>query len=59
MAKKLSPEELVEFKELLIGKLYPGGRSRTAINRKSFITEQEFFAKLKQVQTQYQRRKSE
>ena len=54
MAKKLDPEELVAFKELLMANSIQVDAIAQLLIEKGFFTKEEFFAKLKQVQSQYQ-----
>jgi hypothetical protein len=54
MATKLDPKELVSFKELLMANSIQIDAAVQLLIEKGFFTEQEFYAKLKQVQAQYQ-----
>ena len=54
MAEKLDSKELVTFKELLIANSIQVDTLTQLLVEKGIITEQEFFSKLKQVQSQYQ-----
>ena len=54
MAEKLDPEELVAFKELLMANSIQVDAIAQLLIEKGIITKEEFFAKLKQVQSQYQ-----
>jgi beta-N-acetylglucosaminidase len=53
MAEKLDPEELVSFKELLMANSIQVDAVAQLLIEKSIITKEEFFAKLKQVQSEY------
>ena len=57
MAEKLDPKELVTFKELLIANAIQVDALTQLLVEKGIITEQEFFSKLKQIQTEYKKRK--
>ena len=54
MAEKLNPDELVNFKELLMANSIQIDAIAQLLIEKDFFTKEEFFAKLKQVQSQYQ-----
>jgi len=54
MAEELDPKELVTFKELLTANSIQVDALTQLLVEKGIITEQEFFSKLKQVQSQYQ-----
>ena len=54
MAEKLDPKELVNFKELLMANSIQVDAIAQLLIEKGFFTKEEFFAKLKQVQSQYQ-----
>ena len=54
MAEELDSKELVTFKELLITNSIQVDALTQLLVEKGIITEQEFFSKLKQVQSQYQ-----
>ena len=54
MAEKLDPSELVSFKELLMANSIQLDAIAQLLIEKGFFTKEEFFAKLKQVQSQYQ-----
>jgi len=54
MAEKLDPKELVTFKELLTANAIQVDALTQLLVEKGIIKEQEFFSKLKQVQSQYQ-----
>lgn len=58
MATQLDPNELVTFKELLLSNSIQIDAAVQLLIDKGLITEQEFFAKLKQVQTQYQAKRN-
>ena len=57
MAKKLDPAELVTFKELLMANAIQIDALCQLLIEKGLITQQEFFTKLKQVQTDYQNKR--
>ena len=59
MAERIDPDELVEFKELLMANSIQVDALCQLLIEKGIITEQEFFAKLKQVQSEYQKQKSQ
>ena len=50
MAEQLDPEELVSFRELLIANSIQIDAMAMLLVEKGVITNEEFFAKLKQVQ---------
>ena len=54
MAEELDSKELVTFKELLIANSIQVDTLTQLLVEKGIFTEQEFFSKLKQVQSQYQ-----
>jgi hypothetical protein len=54
VAQKLDDKELVTFKELLMANSIQVDALAQLFIEKSFITKEEFFAKLKQVQAEYQ-----
>ena len=54
MAKKLDEKELVSFKELLMANSIQVDAAVQLMIEKGFFTKDEFFAKLKAVQTEYQ-----
>ena len=54
MAEKLDEKELVSFKELLIANSIQVDALSQLLIERGFITEQEFFVKLKQVQQDYE-----
>ena len=54
MAEKLDPKELITFKELLIANSIQVDTLSQLLLEKGIITHQDFLAKLKQVQAQYQ-----
>ena len=58
MAEKLDPQELVSFKELLMAISIQIDALTQLLIEEGLITEQKFYAKLKQVQSDYQKRKS-
>jgi len=55
MAEKLDQNELVTFKELLMANTYQTDALLQLLIEKGIITEQEFYLKLKEVQSQYQK----
>ncbi len=55
MAEKLDPNELVDFKELLIANSIQVDALTQLLIEKGLFTKEEFFAKLKQVQMEYQK----
>ena len=54
MAQKLDNRELVSFKELLMANSIQVDALAQLFIEKGFITKEEFFNKLKQVQAEYQ-----
>ena len=57
MAKKLDPADLVSFKELLMANAIQIDALCQLLIEKGLITQQEFFTKLKQVQSDYQNKR--
>ena len=57
MAENLDPPELVSFKEPLITKSIPLDALSQLLIEKGIFTSDEFYARLKQVQTEYMSRK--
>ena len=55
MAHKLDDNELVYFKELLLANSIQVDTAVQLLIEKGFFSEQEFFAKFKQVQASYQK----
>ena len=55
MAEQLDPNELVSFRELLISNTIQLDTVTRLLIEKGIITEEEFFAKLKQAQSEYQK----
>lgn len=55
MTKKLTVKEMVTVSELLLSNSIQVGALSQLLVEKGFITEQDFFAKLKTVQAEYQR----
>ncbi len=55
MAEKLDSKELVSFKELLMANSIQVDAVAQLLIEKGIITTEEFFAKLKQVQSEYQK----
>ncbi len=58
MGKPLPKEDLVSFKELLMANSIQVDALTQLLIEEGLISEQRFFQKLKQVQEQYQKRKS-
>ena len=56
MAEQLDPDELVSFRELLIANSIQIDAMAMLLVEKGVITNEEFFAKLKQVQMEYKRK---
>jgi len=56
MAKKLDPEEVVTFKELLIAGMIENQAIIQLLIEKGIITKEEYFSKLKEVKRQYDER---
>ena len=54
MAEKLNEKELVTFKELLMANSIQVDALAQLLIEKGIFTEQEFFARLKQVQMEYE-----
>ncbi len=55
MAEKLDSKELVSFKELLMANSIQVDAVAQLLIEKGIITKAEFFTKLKQVQSEYQK----
>ncbi len=55
MARKLDDSELVSFKELLMANSIQVDAAIQLLIEKGFFTQDEFFTKFKQVQSQYQK----
>ena len=55
MTEQLDPNELVSFRELLISNTIQLDTVTRLLIKKGIITEEEIFAKLKQVQSEYQK----
>ncbi len=53
MAEKLDPKEIVSFKELLMANSIQVDAVAPLLIEKGIITKEEFFAKLKEVKSQY------
>ena len=53
MAEKLDPKELVRFQELLMANSIIVDSLTQLLMEKGIITNEEFFAKMKQVQAEY------
>ena len=58
MAGKLDERELVSFKEMLMANSIQVDALSQLLIEKGIITEQEFFAKLKMVQMEYESKKA-
>ena len=58
MAEKLDSQELVSFKELLMANSIQVDALTQLLIQEGLITEHKFIAKLKQVQSDYQKRQS-
>ncbi|MFC1535191.1 hypothetical protein ACFL7M_17720 [Thermodesulfobacteriota bacterium] len=58
MAEKLDDKELVSFKELLMANSIQVDTLSQLLIEKGIISEEEFFSKLKQVQAEYQKKRS-
>ena len=56
MAEKMSDKEMVSLQELLMSQMIQLDAVTQLLIEKGIITEQEFVAKLKQVQGDYQKR---
>jgi hypothetical protein len=56
MAQKLDDSEIVSFKELLMANSIQVDAAIQLMIRKGFITKEEFFEMLKEVQAEYQSR---
>ena len=56
MAQKLDDSEIVSFKELLMANSIQVDALAQLMIRKGFITKEEFFEMLKEVQAEYQSR---
>jgi hypothetical protein len=56
MAQKLDDSEIVSFKELLMANSIQVDALAQLMIRKGFITKEEFFDMLKEVQVEYQSR---
>jgi hypothetical protein len=59
MAQILDNRELVSFKELLIANSIQTDALAQLLIEKGFITQDEFFTKLKQVQAEYQSKQND
>ena len=57
MAERLNEQGLVSFKEMMMANSIQVDTICQLLIEKGFITEQEFFTKLKKVQADYQKRK--
>jgi len=58
MTQALDPKELVSFKELLMANSIQVDALVQLLIEQGLISEQRFFQKLKEVQAQYEQRKS-
>ena len=58
MTEKLDDRELVSLKEMLMANSIQVDALSQLLIEKGIISQEEFFARLKQVQTQYQKTKS-
>jgi ATP-dependent Zn protease len=56
MAQKLEESEIVTFKELLMANSVQVDALAQLVIRKGFITKEEFFEILKEVQAEYQKK---
>jgi len=59
MAQKLDDSEIVSFKELLMANSMQVDALAQLMIRKGFITKEEFFEMLKEVQAEYQSRSND
>ncbi|MFC1532663.1 hypothetical protein ACFL7M_04775 [Thermodesulfobacteriota bacterium] len=59
MAEKLDDKELVTFIELLMANSIQVDTLSQLLIEKGLISEEEFFIKLKQVQAEYQKKRSD
>ncbi|MCF8142728.1 MAG: hypothetical protein K9N21_02280 [Deltaproteobacteria bacterium] len=59
MAEKVDEKEIVTFKELLMSQVIQLDAVTQLLIEKGLITEEEFYAKLKAVQGEYERRGKE
>jgi hypothetical protein len=59
MAQKLDESEIVSFKELLMANSIQVDTLAQLMIRKGFITKEEFFEMLKEVQAEYQSRSND
>jgi len=58
MAEKLNEKEIVSFEELLMANVIQTDTVAQLLVEKSIFSEQEFFTKLKQVQAEWESKKS-
>ncbi len=58
MAEKLNDKEIVSYEELLRANMIQVDALSQLLIEKGFITEQEFFTKLKQVQHDYESKRA-
>ncbi len=59
MAQKLDDSEIVSFKELLMANSIQVDALAQLMIRKGFISKEEFFEMLKEVQAEYQKNESD
>ena len=59
MAEKLDEKELMTFKEMLMANSIQVDAVAQLLIEKGIITEEEFYAKLKEVQREYESRKAQ
>ena len=55
MARELDPKELVDFRELLMANTIQVDTMCQLLIQKGYFTEEEFLAKMKEVQEDYQK----
>ena len=58
MAEKLDEKELVSYEELLMANMIQLDAVTQLLIEKGIMSEQEFFTKLKQVQAEWERKRS-
>ncbi len=58
MPQKLDPSELISFKELLISTMIETQTLAQLLMKKGIIDQQKYFRELKQVQAEYESKKS-
>jgi len=59
MAEKLDQKDLVSYEELLMANVIQVDALSQLLIEKGLITEQEFFTRLKQVQAEYESKRSD